>query len=54
MQKVILAARNALSVGAAIAEPGHGAPVNASDHSRPYDHTANDLGGRYIGGSGNG
>jgi hypothetical protein len=54
MKKMILAALTVLSLGAAIAPLACAAPVSASGHSGSYDNTTNSLGGRYVGGGGNG
>jgi hypothetical protein len=49
MKKVLLAALTVLSLSVAVA-PLASAAVS-SNHKGPHDNIANNLGGRYIGGS---
>jgi hypothetical protein len=46
MKNLILAAFAALSLSAAMAPLANA----ATQHTGPYDNTANSLGGRYVGG----
>jgi hypothetical protein len=54
MKTMIPTALTALGLGATIAPLVSAAQVNASGPSGPNDNTANNLGGRYVGGGGNG
>jgi hypothetical protein len=49
MKKIFLAALTVLSLTAGIAQMASAAVY--SNHTGPYDNTANSLGGRFIGGS---
>ncbi|WP_158932266.1 hypothetical protein [Acidisphaera sp. S103] len=48
MKKMFLAALTVLSLSAAVAPLAFAAVY--SNHTGPYDNTANSLGGRYVGG----
>jgi hypothetical protein len=50
MKKIFLAALTVLSLTAGVAQIASASVY--SNHTGPYDNTANSLGGRYVGGGG--